>query len=161
MTRIVSVGLGELAVSDSAEDTIKTYGLGSCIAVVVYDRRRQRGGLLHVVYPESSSNKQRAEQQPAYFADTGVPLLMKQFTRQGSIDRRDLVIRIAGGANMMDSEGRFNIGKRNALAVKKALWNLGLGASAEDVGGSIGRTVWIEIATGSLTVANGSRRWKL
>lgn len=161
MTRTVSVGLGELAVSSDDGDTLKTYGLGSCIAVVVYDRRRSCGGLLHVVYPESSSNERRAERQPAYFADTGVPLLMGRFAQGGKIDRRDLIIKLAGGANMMDSEGRFNIGKRNALAVKKALWSLGLGACAEDIGGTIGRTVWIDIATGITTVANGSRQWQL
>lgn len=161
MTRTVSVGLGEFAVSSDEGETLKTYGLGSCIAVVVYDRLRHRGGLLHVVYPESSSNERRAELQPAYFADTGVPLLMRRFALDGRIERRDLIIKLAGGANMMDSEGRFNIGKRNALAVKKALWGLGLGACAEDIGESIARTVWIDIATGMTTVANGSRQWQL
>lgn len=161
MSGTVSVGLGELAVSSDEGDTLKTYGLGSCIAVIVYDRRRHRGALLHVVYPESSSNPQRAERQPAYFADTGVPLLLREFAHGGPVDRRDLVIKLAGGANMMDTEGRFNIGKRNALAVKKALWALGLGVQAEDVGGTIGRTVWIDVATGVTTVANGSRRWAL
>ena len=161
MSGPVSVGLGELAVSSDPGDTLKTYGLGSCIAVVVYDRRRRCGGLLHVVYPESSSNAQRVERQPAYFADTGVPLLLRYFAQSGAIDRRDLVIKLVGGANMMDTEGRFNIGKRNALAVKKALWGLGLGVHSEDVGGTIGRTVWIEVATGATTLANGSRQWQL
>ena len=72
-----SVGIGEYVVSQDAKDEIKTYGLGSCVAVIVYDWRRQKGGLLHVAYPESSVNLERAKTQPGYFADTGVELLMK------------------------------------------------------------------------------------
>ena len=54
-----AVGIGEYVVSQDAKDEIKTYGLGSCIALIVYDWRRQMGGLLHVAYPESSVNPEQ------------------------------------------------------------------------------------------------------
>jgi chemotaxis protein CheD len=161
MSSIVPVGLGELAVSDRQADVIKTYGLGSCIAVVIYDRTRSLGGLLHVVYPESSVNPRRANDQPAYFADTGVPLLLTKMGLPGTANRRDILVRLTGGANMMDAEGRFNIGKRNLLAVKRELWKAGLGVYAEDSGGTMSRTAWIDIESGEMTVANGSRTWNL
>lgn len=161
MNNVISVGIGELAVSNRPNDTIKTYGLGSCIAVVIYDRRLRVGGLLHVVYPESSSNGERAVNQPAYFVDTGVPLLLKKMGLPGARNKREILIRLAGGASMMDPNGRFNIGKRNALAVKRELWKAGLGVYAEDIGGTISRTTWIDIAGGEMTIVNGTNTWTL
>ncbi|HAA04302.1 MAG TPA: chemotaxis protein CheD, partial [Syntrophobacteraceae bacterium] len=35
MTRIV--GVADMAISNSADETLITYSLGSCIAVVIYD----------------------------------------------------------------------------------------------------------------------------
>ncbi len=161
MNGVRAVGIGEYAVSEDVNDDIKTYGLGSCIAVIVYDWRRRMGGMVHVAYPESSVNPERARTQPGYFADTGVELLMKEFTRHYSPHRRDLVLRLAGGANVMDEAGHFNIGKRNALAVKKELWRLGYGVKSEDVGGSIGRTVLLSVASGTVIISNGSNQWEL
>ena len=161
MNDIVSIGIGEFAISNKQDDTLKTYGLGSCIAVVIYDRRRRLGGLLHVAYPESSVNERRAVEQPAYFADTGVPLFLKKMGLLGNVDKRDILVRLTGGANMMDAEGRFNIGKRNLLSVERELWKAGLGVYAEDAGGTISRTAWMDMETGRMTVANGSKEWTL
>lgn len=161
MNRVRSVGIGEYVVSEDVNDDIKMYGLGSCIAVIVYDWRRQMGALLHVAYPESSVNPERAKTQPGYFADTGVGLLMKEFTRHHSPNRRDLILRLAGGANVMDEAGHFNIGKRNALAVKRELWRLGYGVKSEDIGGSISRTISLSVASGAVIVSNGGNQWEL
>lgn len=158
---VLSVGIGEYAVSQDLKDEIRTHGLGSCIAVIVYDWRRQMGGLLHVAYPESSVNPGRAEKQPGYFADTGVEMLVKEFTRNHSPNRRHLTFRLAGGANVMDEGGRFNIGKRNALAVKRELWRLGYGVKSEDVGGNMSRTVSLSVASGTVMVSNGGKQWEL
>ena len=161
MNRVRSVGIGEYVVSEDVNDDIKMYGLGSCIAVIVYDWRRQMGALLHVAYPESSVNPERAKTQPGYFADTGVELLMKEFTRNHSPNRRDLVLRLAGGANVMDEAEHFNIGKRNTLAVKRELWKLGYGVKSENVGGSISRTVSLSVASGMVIVSSAGNQWEL
>ena len=106
-------------------------------------------------------NPERARTQPGYFADTGVELLMKEFIRRHSPRRSDIALRLAGGANVMDEAGHFNIGKRNLLAVKRELWKLGYGVKCEDVGGSIGRTVSLSVATGTVIVSNGGNQWEL
>lgn len=161
MNRVRAVGIGEWVVSDDMNDKIKTYGLGSCIAVLVYNWRQRVGGLLHVAYPESSVNPERAKTQPGYFADTGVELLIKEFIRHHSPKRSDLIIRLTGGANIMDEAGHFNIGKRNALTVKRELWRLGYGVKSEDVGGSICRTVSLSVASGTVMISNGGNQWEL
>ncbi len=161
MSNVVAVGLGEFAVSDNRRDVIKTYGLGSCIAVIVYNRRRRYAGLLHVVYPDSAGNETRANNQPAYYVNTGVPLFLKKMGLPGNGNKRDVLVRLAGGANVMDTQGRFNIGKRNTLAVKRELWKVGLGVYSEDIGGTISRTTWIDVSTGEMTISSGSATWTL
>ena len=86
---------------------------------------------------------------------------MKVFTRDHSPNRRDLMFRLAGGANVMDEGGRFNIGKRNALAVKRELWRLGYGVKSEDVGGNISRTISLSVASGTVIVSSAGNQWEL
>ena len=62
----------------------------------------------------------------------------------------------------MDPKGTFNIGKRNILAIKKILWTRGMGAVAEDVGGSISRTVAVEVDSGKVMLSSAARgNWVL
>jgi chemotaxis protein CheD len=81
------------------------------------------------------------------FADTGVPLLFRRAYEYGA-EKRRLVVRVAGGAQVMDREGVFNIGKRNYLALRKILWKAGVLVQAEDVGGNASRTVRLEVGSG-------------
>ena len=61
----------------------------------------------------------------------------------------------------MDKNQRFDIGKRNVLAIKKALWKRQLGTIAEDTGGEISRTVSIQVSTGELVLSNSQGQWTL
>src|SRR4051795_4929007 len=81
------------------------------------------------------------------FADTGIPLLFRRSYEHGA-DKRRLVVNIAGGAQVMDEAGIFNIGKRNALALRKILWKAGVLIHSEAIGGSVSRTVRLEMKTG-------------
>ena len=48
----------------------------------------------------------------------------------------------------MDEGGIFNIGKRNYLSTRKILWKAGVLIQAEAVGGTLSRTVRLEVGTG-------------
>jgi chemotaxis protein CheD len=52
----------------------------------------------------------------------------------------------------MDENGIFNIGKRNQLALRKILWKAGVMLHAEEVGGTIARTVRLEVGVGRMWV---------
>jgi chemotaxis protein CheD len=47
---IVVVGIGACAVARSPVK-IKTFGLGSCVGIVLYDKRERIGGLVHTMLP--------------------------------------------------------------------------------------------------------------
>jgi chemotaxis protein CheD len=158
--RALNVGIGDLEVSRNQEEVIKTYALGSCVAVIAYDKVNKVAGLMHVALPEASINPQKAAEKPGYFADSGMPAFMAAL-KKAAAAQSFLVIKLAGGASIMDDNGRFDIGKRNILAIRKLLWKIGLGTIAEDVGGSISRTVTVSVATGEVTLSSAGKQWSL
>lgn len=143
----VVVGMADCQVSGSRDNVLVTYALGSCIAVAIHDPVARVGGLLHYMLPESSLAPAKAGENPYMFADTGIPLLFRRAYECGA-EKRRLVVRVAGGAQVMDREGIFNIGKRNYLALRKILWKAGVLLQAEAVGGVLSRTVRLEVGTG-------------
>ncbi len=153
----INVGIGELAVSKNPEEKIKTFGLGSCVAVIVLDPKVRVVGLMHIALPDSSINPEKAEKQPAYFADTGIPYLLGEMAKLGSNPKgQGLIVKLVGGAQVMDPNQRFNIGKRNVLTIKKILWKYHLAVVAEETGGNISRTVDVAVETGRVTISQGS-----
>jgi chemotaxis protein CheD len=152
------VGIGEFAVSDRPSDVIVTHALGSCIAVCIFDPERQVAGLLHFLLPESRINPQRAMEQPATFADTGIPLLFQAAFERGAQRARCRVC-LVGGAEVAAHHSAgpcaFNIGRRNQLAAKNTLWRSGVLIDREDTGGKTIRTVHLRVADGRLQVSTG------
>ncbi len=155
-----TVGIGEWVVSSDPADIIKTYALGSCVAVLVYDSKVRIAGMIHVALPDSSVDPERAKVLPGYFADTGLPVMIEELKARGAA-RAHVWVKLAGGSRVMDAAGLFDIGKRNILAVKKQLWRSTLGPIAEDVGGAISRTVTLAVANGETTLSSGSRTWSI
>jgi chemotaxis protein CheD len=157
--RQIVVGVGDGGVSRDADSVIVTYALGSCIAVMLHDPVARVGGMVHYMLPESSISHEKSLARPWMYADTGIPLLLRSALEQGA-DKRRLIVFAAGGAQVMDDNGVFNIGKRNCLALRKALWKSGLVAHAEDTGGAVARTVRMEVGTGRvwLNAPGGEQR---
>jgi len=154
MTQSQVIGIGDCAVSDSPETSLVTYALGSCIAVLIHDPIARVGGLLHYMLPDSNLDKAKANVRPAMFADTGIPLLFHQAYGLGAV-KANLIVAVFGGAQVMDANETFNIGKRNHLALRKIFWRAGILARCEDVGGVLARTVRLDIADGQITLRQG------
>jgi chemotaxis protein CheD len=159
MSSIV-VGVGGIGVSRNPEDVIKTFALGSCVGVMIYSPMLKIGGMVHVALPESTLDKEKARITPGYFADSGIPALLKELKKIGA--NGNLMVKLTGGANVMDEKNVFNIGKRNVLNIRKILWQLRLAPHAEDVGGTFSRTVTLEVGTGKVTISSPARgQWEL
>jgi chemotaxis protein CheD len=148
------VGISDCKVTRDAESVLVTYALGSCIAVVMHDPLTKVSGLLHYMLPESAIDTRKAEQNPFMFADTGIPRMMDALKAAGGEGKR-MVVRLTGGAQVLDSQGVFQIGKRNYLAARRILWKAGILVAAEAVGGEVSRTTRLEVSTGRLWVREG------
>lgn len=154
----IPVGLGELRTGSRSGQVLVCYGLGSCIGLALYDRTANLGALVHVVLPDSRLGRGQ-DAQPGKFADTAVPETIAQLIRMGA-SRARLIARAVGGARMLNvvSAGtQLDIGARNTEAVKVALQREGLHLTAEDTGGTYGRTVQLHIGSGRLLVSTVGR----
>jgi chemotaxis protein CheD len=153
------VGVADLKVSAEASERLITYALGSCLGIAVFDPVAKVGGLLHVMLPTGSIDPAKASDKPAMFVDSGVPMLFKECYKLGAKKER-MVIKVAGGAHAgaCEEDDKFQIGKRNLLALRKLLWKNGVLVHAHETGGvQTSRTMWMDVASGDVTLkVNGS-----
>jgi chemotaxis protein CheD len=150
------IGIGEFAVSGTPGVSLVTHALGSCIAVCLWDPDRAVGGLLHFLLPDSRVNPERAAQQPAAFADTGIPLLFKAAYALG-LEKVRCRVSLVGGAEVtaFAGAGSLNVGKRNLLAARSILWKNGVLVEGEATGGTTPRSVVLTVAGGRIEVSSG------
>lgn len=152
----VIIGVSDMKVSDNPNETLVTYSLGSCIGVIIYDPEARAGGLLHYMLPDSSIDKIKAEKNPFMFADTGIPMLFKSAYKLGAKKNRMRVV-VVGGAQILDQKGFFNIGKRNHMSLKKMFFKNNVITDYEDTGGSVNRTVKLDIASGEIFIKTSGK----
>lgn len=147
----VVVGISDLAVS-KAPDVLATYALGSCVGICIYDKNSHIGGLSHILLPKSNGD---ANENAMKFADTAIPLLINKLEKAGA-KRAFMTAKIVGGAQMFAASSSNSsvghIGQRNVESVKETLRKQNIKIIAEDTGLNYGRTVFMNLATGSVTV---------
>lgn len=151
MNEMIKVGMADLNVCISP-NALTTLGLGSCVGIVLYDQTRKIAGMVHVMLPDST--KILNNENKAKFADTGIDALIKRMQDIGA-DRRNLVAKIAGGAQMFafsNNNEMMRIGDRNVEATKLKLQQLGISIKAEDTGANYGRTIEFYPETGVLLI---------
>ncbi|MEI6713637.1 MAG: chemotaxis protein CheD [Verrucomicrobiota bacterium] len=147
----VIVGMGDMAASDQLNACLTTYSLGSCVGVSVYDPVVKVGGLLHAMLPEGGMNAARAKERPYMFVDTGLPALFHTVYALGGVKSR-LIVKLAGGAELLGDNKVFNIGARNVEMVERMLSRNGVKLVAKDTGGKDVRTVRLDLDTGEVTL---------
>lgn len=160
MSHNVIVDIAGAAIADSLEEVLITYSLGSCLGVALYDPVLRIGGMAHCMLPLSQIDTQKAAQKPFMFVDTGMMQLLDMMYKRGC-RRKDLIVRAAGAARVMDNSNLFRIGERNYAVFRKVMWKNGLLIKREDIGGEASRTLRLHIATGQLTVRSGGMETEL
>ena len=150
---LIAVGLGEIRVSRDPDAVLVSFGLGSCVAVCAYDLSARVGGMMHVVLPYCS-NKESARKFPGKYADMGMPTLIREMEDHGAMRTR-IRVKLAGGASVIHAatfDGLLDMGQKNVVAVRAALEREGVPVMSFDTGGNRGRSVWMLVGTGAMTV---------
>jgi len=142
-----TVGISDMKVSDNVGDVLITYSLGSCIGVTLFDPEVKVGGLIHCMLPLSKIDPVKAEKNPLMFTDLGIPELLRAVFELGA-KRENLVAKVAGAATVIDDGNLFRIGERNYTVMRKVLWKNNILIAAEDVAGTLPRTMLLCMATG-------------
>lgn len=161
MAETVSVNIGELKVTGD-NHILSVTSIGSCVAVILYDRVNKIGGLAHIVLPENFLIKGR-DSNPRRFADTGIEILLKEMFSAGA-QKNHLQAYLVGGANLfpkLAEQIQVDIGKKNIEMAKRILSREHIPLVAEDTGGDYGRTIEFYISTGEVwvkSVKHGRRK---
>ena len=148
-----TVGMGEIAVARTKE-RLQCIGLGSCLAVIAYDRASGKTGIAHAVLPRPLDPAETPA--PAKYASLSIRALASAIVEEGG-DLSDVRVALVGGAQLLpgaSSRGMAlpQLGERNVEEVRLQIRAFGFALVAEDVGGSVGRTVTLDGDTGAVTV---------
>ena len=146
----ITVGIADYAVGDDTL-TIATIGLGSCVAIALHARRARIGALAHVLLPNAALSAFTST--PGKFASTVLPVMLRRMRELGATD--DIEARLIGGASMFTpllAPGSTSLGSRNITAARAACAAHGVPVVAEDVGGGHGRSVFFDVAGGTVLV---------
>ena len=94
---------------------------------------------------------------PAMFADTGITLLFKSCYAIGA-EKKRMIVKVAGGASILDDTNYFRIGQKNITAMRKIFWRNNVLIDGEDTGDHFNRTVKLELSNGRciLKSSNGT-----
>jgi chemotaxis protein CheD len=137
---------------DQSPAVLKAYGLGSCVAVALYDTEARIGGLGHLLLPNRPEKHVLGSESK--YVDAGILEIVDELVQAGA-NRERLVAKVAGGANMFETSYQTlikSIGARNARSARETLASFGIPILGEEVGGNRGRTVEFDLATGNMMV---------
>lgn len=151
MTQKVRIGISEYKIA-AAPATLVTYGLGSCLGIILYDAEMKSGGMAHTLLPEPRTGMDT--ERKTKFVTTAIQLMLNELVAQGC-QQKNLVAKLFGGANMFASlhaPDKETIGERNIRSAKVTLAALGIPLAAEDTGGSFGRTLVFDLDSGQVLV---------
>lgn len=153
------VGIAEYKVAQSP-DRLVAYGLGSCVAVSLYDRNNKIGGLAHVMLPSSRAYSKFFIK--GKYADTAIEALIEEMLLFGA-DLTAIQAKLVGGANMFVSiaQQTVAIGLRNVSAAREKLFEIKIPILSEEVGGAQGRTILFSADDGRIEIRklNKSTIW--
>jgi len=149
-SQVIEVAMGDGIVA-RAPHIISSVGLGSCVAVTLYDTQRRIGGLAHVMLPDSDGVN--GCHPPYQCADTAIAALLEELRRVGA-DRRAMVAKMVGGARMFTvyEDASKGIGAQNIMSIKGRLKGERIPLIGSDIGGNYGRSVEFHLDSGVLIV---------
>lgn len=159
MSQIV-VGIAEMKMGTKKDELI-TYALGSCVGICMYDDKLKIGGLLHAMLPDAFENEGYADITLERYVNTGIQNLFRMICVHGA-GVNNLKVKLIGGANMFGfdfTNKDMDIGTQNVIQSKRILADMGIPVVAQMTGGTVGRTIRLEIESAKVYVSatDGSR----
>ncbi len=117
--------------------------LGSCVAVCLFDKVKNIGGINHYMLPLWNGSGLASPK----FGNIATEKLIEKMLKNGAT-KDNIVAKVFGGANQMDST--MNIGQRNVDIAKEVLNQYNIKIIAENTGGTVGRKLRYDTATGQV-----------
>ncbi len=142
------VSVADMRASNKPDAVLSTLGLGSCLGITCYEPVRKVGGLLHAMLPDS--HKHRATNPvPAMYLDVAMPVFIESALRLGA-DLRYLEFKVFGGAQILQANDYFSIGRQNIDMMKRLVERYQLNVKTWAVGGQANRSIDLYLSTGAV-----------
>ena len=142
----IDVGIADLKIAQTPDELLAR-GIGSCIAIILYDPLLKIGALSHTLLPHQGDKQ---HERPARFADTAIDHMLHQMIALGC-KTQNIRAKIVGGSNMFPESGS-HIGTENILSAREKLIKEGIRIDGEAVSGTVGRSIRFSTETGLVTV---------
>jgi chemotaxis protein CheD len=155
----ITVKLADFSANNNPNDILIVYGIGSTLAVILYDEGAKAGGIVHFMLANSTKSSPKTNHYPAMYADSGIPLLVKSCVELGA-RKETLSARLAGGAYMLGEGISQSVSDGNLSAARSILSKMGIKVGAEDIGGNHMRSVRLDIATGQVYLKRPNSNWE-
>lgn len=156
----IIVSISDMKVTNRPKDVLVTHALGSCLGLAAYDPVAGVAGLIHCLLPVARDTAKGPVKKPYMYVNLGVPQMMRALFNRGAT-RDNLVLKAAGCGRMMHISNQFDTGANNFAALKKLLQVNAMHLAAEDVGGTIPRTMRLFADTGRVVISSCGRSWEL
>ncbi len=132
---------------------MKTNGVGSCVVIIFFDRKKKLGGMAHSMLPERLTGDSDYFSAPGKYVNEAIDNLFERFLKRGS-NAADLAAVLVGGAEMFPSLSGdyFTVGYQNLQTAKRCLAETGVALIDESVGGHFGRSVSLDPQSGKLII---------
>jgi chemotaxis protein CheD len=151
----VFVSVADMRQSNVPNAVISTLGLGSCLGVTCYDPVARIGSLLHAMLPDSLRHR-AVSPNPAMYLDLGLPALIDSMVQLGA-DLRRLEVNVFGGAQILQSNDYFSIGRQNVETMRALATRYHLQVKHWEVGGQFNRSIELHLRTGRVRLRMPSR----
>ena len=130
----------------SDEECIVTTVLGSCVAVCLFDKTTNIGGINHFMLPYWNG---QGLSSPKY-GNIAIPKLIDKLASLG-VKKSHLIAKVFGGGEVIEASSQiFNIGVRNIALAEELLHELKIPIVARSVGGKNGRKITFNTKTGEV-----------
>jgi len=156
----IIVSISDMKVTTRARDVLVTHALGSCLGLAVYDPTVGVAGLIHCLLPVARDAAKGPVKNPFMYVNLGVPQMMRAMFNRGAT-RENMILKAAGCGRMMNISNQFDTGANNFAALKKLLQINEMRLIADDVGGTIPRTMRLFAETGRVVISSCGRSWDL
>lgn len=121
--------------------------LGSCVAVCLFDPKKNQGGINHYMLPLWNG---QGLASPKY-GNIAIEKLLDKLLAIGS-KKENIVAKIFGGGEVLETiNNHFNVGARNIVIAHEILNSLGIPIVSKSVGGKLGRKIIFNSKTGEVT----------
>jgi len=151
MTKTIDIQIGEVE-TGQGKVILQSKAIGSCITIAAYDATRNIGAMAHVMLPGRAPLRKAGERMK-YAADA-IDAILNKMARLGS-KTNDIEVALVGGANVLGREDD-TICKDNIESTLKLLAKKGLKIRARAVGGTVRRSVSLDVERGIISYSEGN-----